>query len=75
MRRILQRAQPGELGTPNRFVNAPQFGTVTGVATPDREVQFNARMESWANTRRDSARKPGLGIIALAGQSPDCRPV
>src|SRR5205085_1969046 len=27
------------LGTPNRFVNEPQFGTITDAATPGREVQ------------------------------------
>lgn len=28
------------LGTPNRFVNAPQFGAITEAATPAREVQL-----------------------------------
>jgi hypothetical protein len=32
------------LGTPNRFVNAPQFGTITEAATPGREIQWNARL-------------------------------
>jgi hypothetical protein len=32
------------LGTPNRFVNTPQFGTITEVATPAREIQFGARI-------------------------------
>jgi hypothetical protein len=32
------------LGTPNRFVNAPQFGTITEAATPGREVQLSARL-------------------------------
>jgi hypothetical protein len=32
------------LGTPNRFVNTPQFGTITEAATPGREVQLNARL-------------------------------
>jgi hypothetical protein len=32
------------LGTPNRFVNTPQFGTITEVATPAREVQLGARI-------------------------------
>jgi hypothetical protein len=32
------------LGTPNRFVNTPQFGTVTDAATPGREVQLSARI-------------------------------
>ncbi len=27
-------------GTPNRFVNTPQFGTVTEAATPARQIQF-----------------------------------
>jgi hypothetical protein len=31
------------LGTPNRFVNTPQFGTITEAATPGREVQLSAR--------------------------------
>jgi hypothetical protein len=32
------------LGTPNRFVNTPQFGTITEAATPGREVQIGARI-------------------------------
>ncbi len=32
------------LGTPNRFVNTPQFGTITEVATPAREIQLGARV-------------------------------
>jgi hypothetical protein len=32
------------LGTPNRFVNAPQFGTITESSTPGREVQLSARI-------------------------------
>ena len=32
------------LGTPNRFVNTPQFGTITDAATPGREVQLSARL-------------------------------
>jgi len=32
------------LGTPNRFVNTPQFGTITDAATPGREVQLGARL-------------------------------
>jgi hypothetical protein len=32
------------LGTPNRFVNEPQFGTVTMAMTPGREVQLSARV-------------------------------
>ena len=31
-------------GTPNRFVNEPQFGTITDAATPDRELQIAARL-------------------------------
>jgi len=31
------------LGIPNRFVNTPQFGTITEAATPGREVQLSAR--------------------------------
>jgi hypothetical protein len=30
-------------GTPNRFVNTPQFGTVTESATPARQIQFSLR--------------------------------
>jgi hypothetical protein len=30
-------------GTPNRFVNTPQFGTITDAATPARQVQFVVR--------------------------------
>jgi hypothetical protein len=32
------------LGTPNRFVNTPQFGTITEAATPGREAQLSARL-------------------------------
>ena len=32
------------LGTPNRFVNEPQFGTITDAATPGRELQMAARL-------------------------------
>jgi len=32
------------LGTPNRFVNTPQFGTITMAMTPGREVQVSARV-------------------------------
>jgi len=32
------------LGTPNRFVNTPQFGTITEAATPGREIQLGIRL-------------------------------
>ncbi len=32
------------LGTPNRFVNTPQFGTITEASTPSREIQFSGRL-------------------------------
>jgi len=32
------------LGTPNRFVNTPQFGTITEAATPGREIQMGLRV-------------------------------
>jgi hypothetical protein len=32
------------LGTPNRFVNTPQFGTITDAATPGREIQLGVRL-------------------------------
>lgn len=32
------------LGTPNRFVNTPQFGTITMPMTPGREIQLSARL-------------------------------
>jgi len=32
------------LGTLNRFVNTPQFGTITMAMTPSREVQVSARL-------------------------------
>jgi hypothetical protein len=32
------------LGTPNRFVNTPQFGTITMPMTPGREIQVSARL-------------------------------
>jgi len=31
-------------GTPNRFVNTPQFGTITEAATPGREIQLGVRV-------------------------------
>ena len=32
------------LGTPNRFVNTPQFGTITEASTPGREIQIGLRL-------------------------------
>jgi hypothetical protein len=32
------------LGTPDRFVNTPQFGTITEATTPGRQVQLSARL-------------------------------
>jgi hypothetical protein len=32
------------LGTPNRFVNTPQFGTITMAMSPARELQVSARL-------------------------------
>ena len=32
------------LGTPNRYVNTPQFGTITMAMTPGRELQVSARL-------------------------------
>jgi Carboxypeptidase regulatory-like domain len=32
------------LGTPNRYVNTPQFGTITMAMTPGREIQLSARL-------------------------------
>ena len=32
------------LGTPNRFVNTAQFGTITESSTPGRQVQLSARI-------------------------------
>ena len=32
------------LGTPNRYVNTPQFGTITMAMTPGREMQLGARI-------------------------------
>jgi Carboxypeptidase regulatory-like domain len=32
------------LGTPNRFVNTPQFSSITMAMTPGREIQLSARM-------------------------------
>jgi hypothetical protein len=32
------------LGSPNRFVNTPQFGTITMAMTPGREIQLSARI-------------------------------
>jgi hypothetical protein len=32
------------LGTPNRFVNTPQFGTITEASTPGREIQLGLRI-------------------------------
>jgi hypothetical protein len=33
-------------GTPNRFVNTPQFGTITEASTSGRELQVSARSSS-----------------------------
>ena len=43
-RGILQRAESHHLDIPNRFVNTPQFGTITAVATPGREIQISTRI-------------------------------
>jgi hypothetical protein len=32
------------LATPNRYVNTPQFGTITTSDTPGRQVQISARL-------------------------------
>jgi len=32
------------LGTPDRFINTPQFGTITEATTPGREIQLSARV-------------------------------
>lgn len=32
------------LGTPNRYVNTPQFGTITMTMKPGREIQIAARL-------------------------------
>jgi hypothetical protein len=32
------------LDAPNRFVNEPQFGTITDATTPGREIQLSARL-------------------------------
>ena len=32
------------LGTPNRYVNEPQFGTITMAMTPGREIQLSGRL-------------------------------
>jgi hypothetical protein len=32
------------LGTPNRFVNTAQFGTITAAAAPGRQIQLSARL-------------------------------
>lgn len=54
--RLTERASfefPGEafnvfnmvnVGTPNCFVNTPQFGTITMAMTPPREIQLSARV-------------------------------
>jgi len=31
-------------GTPNRFVNTPQFGSITDTMTPAREIQFALKL-------------------------------
>jgi hypothetical protein len=31
-------------GTPNRFVNTPQFGSITMAMHPGREAQFSGRL-------------------------------
>ena len=33
------------LGSPNRFVNEPQFGSITMPMTPGREIQISARYQ------------------------------
>ena len=38
------------LGTPNRFVNTPQFGTITEAATPGGQIQLSARFSFLEST-------------------------
>ncbi len=38
-------------GTPNRFVNTPQFGSITEATTPGREFQLSARRTPWRSGR------------------------
>jgi hypothetical protein len=33
------------LGSPNRYVNTPQFGSITMAMTPGREIQLSARFQ------------------------------
>jgi hypothetical protein len=33
------------LGTPNRFVNTSNFGSITESTTPGREIQLSARVQ------------------------------
>ena len=46
------------LGTPNRYVNEPQFGTITMAMTPGREMQLSARVSfnhPWLNSTPQTA--------------------
>jgi len=39
-----QRSEQGKSGHADRFVNTPQFGTITMAMTPGREIQLSARV-------------------------------
>lgn len=41
---FLNALSPTNLATPNRFVNTPQFGSISEAATPGRQVQLSARI-------------------------------
>jgi len=40
----IQRQGRTNLGTPNRFMTTPQFGTITQATTPNREIQASLRV-------------------------------
>ena len=44
------------LGTPNRYVNEPQFGTITMAMTPGREIQMSARVSFWFCLGKEASR-------------------
>ena len=57
------------LGTPNRFANTPQFGTITEAATPGWELQLSARIPSYSSQGRYTAAQTQSSDSRRTGQS------
>ena len=63
-------------GTPNRFVNTPQFGSITEATTPGREFHLSARLviltvwrAKWRSRTMGAQRLPQIRAGALSPPS------